>query len=119
LADAPREDTGSREWKNRIRVLRAPEGGEDRILRLLESALAKDADFMAAEGYPPTLPDYIPSTAITVTVQGERLLVDMAPLSGEGHDATFSIDLASGRLIRDSLVIGEVDPGPPPFLGED
>lgn len=47
---------------------------------------------------------------VTVTDQGDRLLVDLGPRSDAGHDFTFEVVRATGELLEP--VIGEVAPPP-------
>ena len=105
--------SGSLSWRDEIRVIVGEGGARDQIIDLLASAISQDAEFLYAEGYPGILEEWIPDSLITLTEGHSRIHVDVAPRSGEGHDASFSIDKATGLLDRGSLAVGEVIP--PPF----
>jgi hypothetical protein len=60
------------------------------------------------EGVPDTEEELMEAFEVKVTSDESTLFVDLAPRSGEGHDYMFRIDLKTGRVIVNSITIGEI-----------
>jgi hypothetical protein len=64
------------------------------------------------EGVPDTEEELMEAFEVKITSDESTLFVDLAPRSGEGHDYMFRIDLKTGRVIDNSITIGEIIPDP-------
>lgn len=64
------------------------------------------------EGVPDTEEELMEAFEVKITSDESTLFVDLAPRSGEGHDYMFRIDLKTGKVIENSITIGEIIPDP-------
>ena len=80
-------------------------------LKFLVEAIQKD-DVLRREGIPDILEEILEEFDVKLTTIETYLLVDMAPKSGEGHDYMFRVDMGSGKVITNTLTIGEIIPDP-------
>lgn len=80
-------------------------------LKLVVEAIQKD-DLLRHEGIPDTVEDLLLELDVKLTPMETYLLVDMAPKSGMGHDYMFRVDLETGRVISNTIAIGEIIPDP-------
>jgi len=76
-------------------------------LEILVEAILME-DLLRHEGIPDTVEEMLEEFDVKLTPMETYLLVDMAPKSGEGHDYMFRIDLESGKVISNTITIGEV-----------
>ncbi len=70
------------------------------------------SQIMCAEGIPRTEEEFHRYYNIKINSTAEALLVDIWPKSGIGHDYGFSIDNKTGKIIENSIAIGEIIPDP-------
>ena len=99
-------------WKESIHVACEPELERNRIIGVVDAAMANEAEFLLSEGFFGSLEEQLSVFSVTITENESRYYIDLSPKSGEGHDGTFAIDKATGKLDRGSLTVGEVLPDP-------
>jgi hypothetical protein len=69
-------------------------------------------ELMRHEGLPDTVEMFLEYFNIKIIPMDSALSVDIWPKSGEGHDYMFRVDKEAGKIIYDSLAIGEILPDP-------
>lgn len=81
-------------------------------LVLLDEALKKNGDFGVYGDISEGLAELLMYMYLSVEHRENQLIVTAAPLSGEGHDLSFRVNLINRSI--DNLVVGEIIP-PPDF----
>ena len=92
--------------KNGEKILDASKKNE--AIDIINQAIEKEKEFLEKEYLMGSLKDYQLDLFIKIIDHGKKFEVDLAPKSGEGHDFNFIVKKHEKRLIRDSLMIGEV-----------
>jgi hypothetical protein len=78
------------------------------LVNILEDALKNDREFIKSVYLDDTIEDLISDLRLTIIDRGSKLEIDLAPISGEGHDFNFLVKKRSKRIVKDSLMVGEV-----------
>lgn len=81
---------------------------KSKFINILEDALKADKEFLESECLDDNIEELISDLRLTIIDQGSKLEIDLAPISGEGHDFNFLVKKRSKRIVKDSLMVGEV-----------
>lgn len=79
-----------------------------KFINILEYALKADKEFLESECLDDNVEDLISDLRLTIIDHGSKMEIDLAPISGEGHDFNFLVKKRSKRIVKDSLMVGEV-----------
>ena len=83
---------------------------KDYIIILLDEILKVQGDFGVYGNLSFGIADILKSNIINIQEENNLLNVSIYPISGQGHDFNFTIDIDNKKL-RD-LVVGEIEPEP-------
>lgn len=76
----------------------------------INNALSKNKDILAKETLGSCLEDYMKDMNIEIIEEKEYFIINLDPISGEGHDFSFKLDKKT-KLISD-MVVGFIEPEP-------
>jgi len=88
-------------------------------VEMICKSILQASAFLSQEGLSGSFPDFLLDMAISIKDEPHFYLLDLSPLSGEGHDFSFRVDKKTGILDQSSLVIGEVIPEPDEGIDEN
>jgi len=102
-----------KDWMEKIRFFRndksvnVPNKIEEAI-SIVNEAIEKERAFFDKECLTGSLENYTSDLYVRIIDHGSKLEVDLAPISGEGHDFNFSVKKKSKKVDLDSFSVGEL-----------
>ncbi|BBO79189.1 hypothetical protein DSCW_66060 [Desulfosarcina widdelii] len=82
----------------------------DRAIKLLDEILKEQGDFGVYGDLSHGLTEILKANGVDIAEKKHFLEVSIYPISGQGHDFSFNIDIKEKKLI--DLVVGEIEPQP-------
>ncbi len=100
-------------WLNKIRIIkddkREIEFSKINIaINIVNEAIEKEREFFDKECLFGILENYTADLYVRIIDRGSKYEVDLAPISGEGHDFNFTVKKRSKRVDKDSFCVGEL-----------
>lgn len=100
-------------WKDKIRVLKDDKRIKspdliNKAIDIVNEAIEKERAFFDSECLTGNLEAYTVDLYVRIFDLGSKFEVDLAPISGEGHDFGFTIKKKSKKVDLDSFSVGEL-----------
>jgi len=95
-------------WKEKILFKLKKGTKKEKVLDVVNRALEMDSEFLGKECLYGGLKDYLEDMYVKIIEERNCYFIDLNPHSGEGHDFGFEIKKKTGRIDKDSMMVGEL-----------
>ncbi|MFX0099926.1 MAG: hypothetical protein ACFFCS_10105 [Candidatus Hodarchaeota archaeon] len=95
-------------WKEKISFELKKGSNREKVIDFVNRALESNSEFLEKECLLGGLKDYISDMYVKIIEEKNCYIIDLNPHSGEGHDFCFEIKKKTGKIDKNSMMVGSL-----------